>query len=100
MVDKTKKTEAEYFARIERERKAQAEIRRRQEEAEAERALHYMKCPKCGQSLEATWFREVEVDRCTQCQGVWLDPGELEKLAGRDSHALSDLLAFFVRPSR
>ncbi|MFQ5787757.1 MAG: zf-TFIIB domain-containing protein [Thermodesulfobacteriota bacterium] len=27
-------------------------------------------------------FRGIKIDRCTSCNGVWLDDGELEKLAG------------------
>jgi Zn-finger nucleic acid-binding protein len=30
------------------------------------------------------------VDRCGECSGVWLDAGELEKLAGSESTLLTD----------
>jgi Zn-finger nucleic acid-binding protein len=37
-------------------------------------------CPRCpGQRLDRKWFseaREVEIDQCPQCQGIWLDDGE------------------------
>lgn len=38
-------------------------------------------CPKnCGSSLIEIERDGVEIDYCTQCRGVWLDRGELEKL--------------------
>ena len=37
-------------------------------------------CPRCtGEVLERKWFSElkkVEIDRCRQCGGLWLDAGE------------------------
>jgi Zn-finger nucleic acid-binding protein len=26
----------------------------------------------------------IEIDRCPNCRGVWLDPGELDELIGAD----------------
>ncbi len=38
-------------------------------------------CPKCGaQMKELDAGDGVEVDRCPNCHGVWLDVGEREKL--------------------
>ncbi|MFO0632487.1 MAG: zf-TFIIB domain-containing protein [Nannocystaceae bacterium] len=53
------------------------------EERTAARALHYMRCPKCGMELLEITFRGVRVDKCFDCGGVWLDDGELEELAGK-----------------
>jgi Zn-finger nucleic acid-binding protein len=39
-----------------------------------------MKCPKCQHELNHQLFGEVEVDQCPNCQGVWLDLGELPQL--------------------
>ena len=40
-----------------------------------------MKCPTCTDSTLLLMEREgVEIDRCAQCKGVWLDRGELDKL--------------------
>jgi uncharacterized protein len=39
-----------------------------------------MNCPKCDAPFEAVTFQEVEVDRCTQCQGLWFDSQEEQKL--------------------
>jgi Zn-finger nucleic acid-binding protein len=39
-------------------------------------------CPSCAQPMRAVRISEVEVDACTACHFVWLDPGEQEKLVG------------------
>lgn len=53
-------------------------------EAEATRRslkeAHFMKCPKCGHDLLAENLDGIEVDRCTHCEGVFFDAGELEQL--------------------
>ena len=59
--------EEEYFARREVElRRKLAEERQAKvlaEERERERALHLMKCPKCGMQLEEIAFGDVRVDK-------------------------------------
>lgn len=40
-----------------------------------------MKCPVCKDAdLLMTERMGVEIDYCPQCQGIWLDRGELDKL--------------------
>ncbi len=98
--EKPSKTEDEYFAREEAEKvkrlksklKEQASI----DERERIKAVCYMKCPKCGADLHEVVFRGVKIDRCLGCDGVWLDEGELEKLAGTSEKSLiGDILGFF-----
>ena len=48
------------------------------------KAAHHMKCPRCGGPLEEVPFRDLPTDLCIQCRGVWLDPGELERVAGTE----------------
>jgi len=41
------------------------------------------RCPKCDVIMMRHFFserREVEVDECPSCGGVWLDPGELTQI--------------------
>jgi hypothetical protein len=45
------------------------------EERERDRALHLMKCPKCGMQLEEIAFGDVRVNKCFSCEGLWLDRG-------------------------
>lgn len=44
-------------------------------------------CPKCdGVTLMRNFFsvkKEVEIDTCAQCAGVWLDMGELNAIRGQ-----------------
>ncbi len=39
-----------------------------------------MKCPKCEHEMEVVAFKDVEVDRCTLCKGLWFDSFEAEQL--------------------
>ncbi len=68
-------------AREKREREREAQ------ESEGERrrlrALHFMCCPKCGHPMEVVHIENVEVDRCTFCEGIYLDATELEDLFAR-----------------
>ena len=43
-----------------------------------------MQCPKCkGVMEEATYGRNMTIDRCVECRGIWFDTGEAEKLKGK-----------------
>jgi Zn-finger nucleic acid-binding protein len=49
-------------------------------------------CPACKSPMVSLEFEGVEIDRCLECGGTWLDAGELEllvELAGIDTTALS-----------
>ena len=40
-----------------------------------------MKCPICTDKLLVISERQgIEIDYCSDCRGVWLDRGELDKL--------------------
>ena len=41
-------------------------------------------CPKDGTRLATVDHHGVTVERCPSCQGLWLDAGELEKIAARE----------------
>lgn len=92
MTRKPSESEEEYFARIEYERRKKAEREKQEtlaaEEKEKIRRLHHMKCPKCGMDLIEVDYRSVKVDRCSGCEGVWLDPGELEAVANLEKSLL------------
>jgi hypothetical protein len=53
-------------------------------EASARKDLHFHKCGKCGTDMDTVLFKGVEIERCSDCGAVLLDPGELEQLAGKD----------------
>ena len=52
-------------------------------------------CPSCRIPLVAFELDGVEIDRCVDCRGTWLDPGELDTIgqtAGVPGGILSELL--------
>jgi hypothetical protein len=91
--------EEEYFARLEVERvRRVAEERQAKllaEERERDRALHFMKCPKCGMQLEEIALGDVRVDKCFSCDGLWLDKGELDLIREKDGGFMGRLLSVF-----
>ena len=98
--DKPSKSEEEYIAKEEAEQSKRTQ-KEHEEEAliqkrEETKAICFMKCPKCGDDLNEMAFRGINIDRCTNCDGVWLDHGELEKLAGfEDKSIIGDILNMF-----
>jgi uncharacterized protein len=103
--DKPSRNEEEYFAREDAEL-----VRRERERAHAaataaERASHYMKCPKDGFDLTTSNVHGVQIETCPHCGGMWLDAGELEAVAHEDrpnvfTRVLSDALSTFRRSPR
>jgi len=91
--------EEEYFARqnMATLKKLHNEERSKmaQEEKERLKQLHWMHCPKDGSELQQVLFRGVAVDKCFTCGGVFLDNGELEKLAGKESQFVNAVLSLF-----
>ena len=39
-----------------------------------------MNCPKCSAAMEKVQYQSIEVDRCTDCKGIWFDMLEHEHL--------------------
>lgn len=98
-IEKPSDAEEEYFTRLEFEKKRKtAEERERQlkeEERRRLRELHYMRCPKCGMVLVEIDYREVKIDKCTSCAGIWLDSGELERIVADTTGFLGGVLKIF-----
>ncbi len=88
--------ELAYFALQEVERGRLAAQERQtavlDEAAAREKALHFMKCPKCGMPLEEIAISSVRVDKCPGCEGIWLDKGELQAVRAQESGFLCGLL--------
>ena len=103
MTGKASDREDEYFARLEFERLKKLEIERQAklEVAEKDRLkeLHNMCCPKCGMTLVAIDYNGIEVDKCSNCEGVWLDAGELEAVSKmhEEKEGLSNWFANFLK---
>jgi uncharacterized protein (DUF983 family) len=90
--DKPTKTEDEYFAREDAEKTKRLREKLKQEILEEQKQpikdICYKRCPKCGGELNEVLFRGLKIDRCAACNGVWLDSGELEKLAGDEEKSI------------
>ena len=52
-------------------------------------------CPKCDVPLFILRFKDIEVDFCDRCRGLWLDAGELEALLNRTGASAGDPLLHF-----
>ncbi len=87
MVKKPSEKEEEYFLRMEAERikRLREEHERKLAAAERQRLkeLHHMHCPKCGMKMTTSTLDEVEIDLCPDCNGIFLDAGELDKILDR-----------------
>lgn len=66
-----------------------------QEEARLKYAA-LMRCPKCGEPLLQVEICEIPIERCSLCDGVWLDRGELELILDRQQ-ADDSWLARFLK---
>ncbi|MBI1723502.1 MAG: zf-TFIIB domain-containing protein [Gemmatimonadetes bacterium] len=100
MPDKPSSNEEEYFLKLEAERlekrRQEAAARRTEEEKEGRRKLHHMHCPKCGGQLVEERYHGVQVDRCSECRGVWFDAGEAESLLEKAPGALQSFFGDLV----
>jgi hypothetical protein len=63
-----------YFAERDREtiEKLRAELKK------VEKQDAGLRCPKCTGLLESYTFQGFILDRCRNCEGIWMDKGELE----------------------
>ena len=71
------RNEEEYFAKVDAELMKERRSARHTAEMKVERASHFMRCPRCGGTLHEVAHHGVNVDRCVDCKGVWLDAGDL-----------------------
>lgn len=97
MTDKPSRNEEEYFAKQEADllRKAREEVARASRADE--RKSHYMKCPKDGADLVTEDYQGVQIDRCPECRGMWLDAGETEILLKREGGGIISILRSVIR---
>jgi len=88
--------EDEYFVRLDAEKIKKLRVdldKKREDEAKKQRReAHWMKCPKCGADLEEINYQNVMIDTCKECQGIWLDHGELELLTKGQAHLTKGFL--------
>ena len=93
--------ETEYFARqeFEKKMKIEQETRKKMEKEEKKKLkeLHYMHCPKCGMNLIEIDYKGIAVDKCSACEGIWLDAGELETISHLEKGKLDKWFSVFKK---
>ncbi|BCB95466.1 hypothetical protein JZK55_03880 [Dissulfurispira thermophila] len=101
MVSKPSELEEEYIARMEYEKRKKIEEEKHKKLAEEEKKrlkeLHYMRCPKCGMELIEIDYKGIKVDKCSECEGLWLDAGELEAVSRLEKSGLDKLFSVFKK---
>jgi len=71
-----------------------------EEERKKLKELHHMHCPKCGMNLIEIDYKGIKVDKCSGCEGIWLDSGELEtvvKAEQKDKGFLDNMFTVFKK---
>ncbi|KAF0157400.1 MAG: hypothetical protein FD159_1417 [Syntrophaceae bacterium] len=93
--------EEEYFARLEYEKQQKIEREKHEklkvEERRQLRDLHFMRCPKCGMELIEIDYKGVKIDKCSECEGIWLDAGEMEAVSKMEKSGLDKLFSVFKK---
>ncbi len=56
-----------------------------------------MRCPKCGMELIEIKYKGILVDKCSECEGIWLDAGELENVSKLEKGGLDKLFSVFKK---
>jgi uncharacterized protein len=83
--ERKKAKEDEYFVKRERELLGKLKAKQENDARASMQKVCYMKCPKCGEALKERSFQKILIDQCTGCNGIWLDAGELEQVAGKEN---------------
>ena len=85
--EREKAFENEYFYKLERKQieKLRADAREKVIREECRN-----RCPKCGEPIVAITFRDVPLDKCPACGGVWLGPQDFRLLATKDHRTWFD----------
>ena len=98
---KPSEKEEEFFVRMEFEKKKKIEEEKHkrlaEEEKERLKKLHYMQCPKCGMELIEIDYKGIKIDECSECEGIWLDAGELATVAKLEKSRLDKFFSIFKK---
>jgi hypothetical protein len=52
-------------------------------------ASEELRCPKCDGAMPSRKRNGVVIEQCVSCHGIYLDPGELERLLASESSPLA-----------
>lgn len=99
MSKKPSELEEEYVVKMEFEKRKKLEEEKHRKLAQDEKnkikELHYMRCPKCGMELIEIEYKKIKVDKCSECEGIWLDAGELYAVTKLEKIGLDRLFEVF-----
>lgn len=51
-----------------------------------------MNCPRCNTTLKTERYEGIEIDKCSQCGGTWLDDGEILKIVQTEEETFDPML--------
>lgn len=96
---KGKDFEADYFNRENTASKHRlAESKRRQQKKAEDnelKALHYMKCPKCGHDLVTKRLTYMDVDQCSSCGVLVIESADIDRFIAEEKSILKTFIDFF-----
>ena len=99
MPDKPTNFENEFVDRQEFERlkKLHEEEAKKMKEEEKKKLkeLHHMHCPKCGHKMIEITFKDVQIDECPECKGIYFDNGELDQILKADAGLRGKIYGIF-----
>ena len=52
--------------------------------------VHNLQCPKCQHGMEVVVHGDIEIDRCTNCKGLWFDDDEAHRMKEIEGSELLD----------
>ncbi len=55
-----------------------------------------MNCPACKETLVILELHSIEIDYCTNCNGIWLDAGEMELMIDNETERARLLQSLMV----
>jgi hypothetical protein len=96
---KGKNFETDYFLREETatKQRLQEKNRRLHKKAQDEelKALHFMKCPRCGHDLVTKRLSYIDIDQCSSCGVLVLKPDDIDRFIAEEKSVLKTFIDFF-----
>ena len=84
MSESKRVSEEEYFYKANQElieeRRKKLDRERRELEMDRSKEPYWMRCPKCGVTMQEAYLSGILVDQCGGCGRLFFDNGELETL--------------------
>ncbi|MFC1553352.1 zf-TFIIB domain-containing protein [candidate division KSB1 bacterium] len=80
------------------QKKEQERLRQEKEGKSKLIELHWMKCPKCGHDMEIKIIEKIEVDKCSNCKGIYFDAGELDELLLKKAEERISFFRILISP--